>query len=94
MFAKQRLYLTAGRDKEVAEGDGRAAFLYATPGDEITASAAERFGLVDGDLSNGRAIKPLPALLGSSVLPAQGRSRRAKPSSWAAWWPVRVRRVV
>lgn len=46
----QRLYLTADKSTLVAEGDERAATLYATPGDEIPASAAETFGLIDGAL--------------------------------------------
>ncbi|WP_346915054.1 helix-hairpin-helix domain-containing protein [uncultured Roseibium sp.] len=50
MIAKQRLYLTADKKTAVAEGDKRAAFLYAVPGDEIPDSAAKQFGLVDGGL--------------------------------------------
>ena len=37
-------------DELVAEGDPRAAFLYAAVGDEIPQSAVEKFGLVDGKL--------------------------------------------
>jgi predicted flap endonuclease-1-like 5' DNA nuclease len=50
MIAQQRLYLTADKQTAVAEGDKRAAFLYAVPGDEIPDSAAKLFGLVDGGL--------------------------------------------
>jgi len=50
MIAKERLYLTADKKRLVGEGDTRAAFLYATPGDEIPDSAAELFKLVDGGL--------------------------------------------
>lgn len=50
VICAQRLYLTADKAAVVAEGDERAAFLYATPGDEIPASAAELFGLIDGAL--------------------------------------------
>jgi len=57
MICKQRLYLTADKAKVVAEGDARAAFLYAVPGDEIPESAAERFGLVDGGLPEKKAAK-------------------------------------
>lgn len=56
MFAKVRLYLTASRTALVAEGDERAAFLFAAPGDEIPASAAERFGLVNGNLPDGYVL--------------------------------------
>lgn len=50
MVAEMRLCLTADRDELVAEGDPRAAFLYASVGDEIPQSAVEKFGLVDGKL--------------------------------------------
>ena len=50
MLAKERLYLTANRKSLVAEGHEKAATLYATPGVEIPQSAADKFGLVDGEL--------------------------------------------
>lgn len=50
MFAKERLYLTADKKKIVGEKDKRAAFLYASIGDEILEKAAKQFGLVDGGL--------------------------------------------
>jgi len=50
MFAKARLFLNAEKNKLVHEDSEEAAFLYAIPGDEIPDSAAEMFGLVDGDL--------------------------------------------
>lgn len=53
MHAKERLYLTACRTALVREGDPTAASLYAGPGDEIPASAVERFGLVDGTIADG-----------------------------------------
>lgn len=52
MFAKERLYLTAKADRLVREGDKDAASLYVAAGDEIPASAAERFGLVDGTIAD------------------------------------------
>lgn len=64
--ARERLYLTADRANLVREGDPKAAFLYAAKGDEIPASAADRFGLVDGRL---RSRKPA-ALNGSSTMDA------------------------
>lgn len=67
MHAKERLYLTAGRDRLVREGDKAAAFLYAAKGDEIPDSAAARFGLKDGRLGKASSVE---TLLGSSVLPA------------------------
>lgn len=67
MHAKERLYLTAGRDRLVREGDKAAAFLYAAKGDEIPDSAAARFGLKDGRLGKASSAE---TLLGSSVLPS------------------------
>jgi predicted flap endonuclease-1-like 5' DNA nuclease len=52
--ARQRLYLTGDKSRVVAEGDKRASFLFAVPGDEIPESAAARFGLVDGRLPDGK----------------------------------------
>ena len=51
MFAKQRLYFNQDKTALVAEDDPTAASLYAGVGDEIPTSAAELFGLVDGELS-------------------------------------------
>ncbi|XHC12296.1 helix-hairpin-helix domain-containing protein [Labrenzia sp. ac12] len=66
MYAKQRLYLTAKKDKVVAEGDKNAAFLYAAIGDEIPDSAAKQFGLVDGGLpEKGKAKDQDPGKGGS-----------------------------
>jgi len=50
VICSQKLFLTADKEAVVAEGDDRAAFLYATPGDEIPAEMAQKFGLVDGAL--------------------------------------------
>src|SRR3990167_620944 len=44
--AEQKLWLTAGRDELVADGDRRAAFLFCVPGDEISREEAERYGLL------------------------------------------------
>ena len=53
----ERLYLTADRDELVGEGSDRAAVLYASVGDEIPHSAAERFGLKDGKLPGKKSGK-------------------------------------
>lgn len=67
MHARERLYLTADKDRLVGEGDTKAAFLYATKGDEIPDSAAAKFGLVDGLLkAKGRTAQT--PLHGSSTL--------------------------
>ncbi|MFN3990049.1 MAG: hypothetical protein ACK4IS_07305 [Erythrobacter sp.] len=57
MICTQRLYQTADRSELVPEGDAKASFLYATPGDEIPASAVELYGLVDGALPEKKAGK-------------------------------------
>ncbi len=67
----QRLYLTADKSALVGEGDNRAATLYATPGDEIPASAAEQFGLVGGALPEKTASKPKKA---TETKPAAGET--------------------
>lgn len=56
MKANARLYLTACATALVAAGDPRAARLYASPGDDIPDSAAEKFGLVDGDIADGKLL--------------------------------------
>ena len=45
MRADRKLYLTADRDRVVEEGDPEAAFLFATPGKEISHADAEKYGL-------------------------------------------------
>lgn len=57
MEAKERLYLTSNKEKLVREGDKRASFLYAVPGDEIPASAADKFGLKEGKLPATKEAK-------------------------------------
>lgn len=49
-IARQRLCLTADKTALVDAADVRAAFLFATPGDEILPEVAEQFGLIDGAL--------------------------------------------
>lgn len=67
VIAAQRLYLTADKEAVVAEGDERAAFLYAGEGDEIPAEMAEKFGLVDGALPDGEQV-PLQVQLSDEEL--------------------------
>lgn len=57
MIAKQRLYLNAAKSALVAAGHPDAAQLYCTPGDQIPDSAAERFGLVDGELQEAELLE-------------------------------------
>jgi len=56
-IAQERMYLTSDRKRVVAEGDKRAATLYAAPGHRIPAEAAERFGLSDGFVKGSAAQK-------------------------------------
>lgn len=70
VIAAQRLYLTADKEAVVAEGDERAAFLYANAGDEIPAQMAEKFGLVDGALPEGEAKPEAPAKKKAETKPA------------------------
>lgn len=55
MIAAQKLFLTADKSELVPQGDERAAFLYAVPGDEIVPEMAKKFGLVDGALPKKKA---------------------------------------
>jgi hypothetical protein len=71
MFAKERLYLNAAKTAVVANGDPEAAFLYASIGDEIPDSAADRFGLVDGRLKKPTRRTSEDTLIGSSLLPSK-----------------------
>lgn len=41
----RKLWLTADRERVVEDGDPDSAFLFATPGDEITEDVAKRYGL-------------------------------------------------
>lgn len=75
MICAQRLFLTADKAELVGESDARAAFLFASPGDEIPASAAERFGLVDGALP-GKGAKPAPA-----TKPKKATQAKPKPAA-------------
>lgn len=47
VVAKERLWLTADRDRLVAEGDRDAAFLYAGVGKRFPRADAERLGLFE-----------------------------------------------
>lgn len=69
MICTEKLYLTSDRKKLVGHGDKAAAFLYASPGDEIPASAAEMFGLKDGALpvKGGAKEKAPPANKGGKA---------------------------
>ena len=87
MICKLRLYLTADKAKAVPEGHKDAATLYASPGDEIPASAAERFGLKDGGLPEKAAKAPVdkaakaPANKGGKAPANKGATPPAPPAA-------------
>lgn len=68
MRARERLYLTADRDRVVRAGDPKAAFLYASEGDEIPDTAAAKFGLVDGRLKTSAVLDTSPVLAVGTVV--------------------------
>lgn len=70
--AQERLYLTADRKRLVGEGNPKAAFLYASPGDEIPESAAKRFGIVDGKLKKS-AVKKVAEKVTKTTSTNKGR---------------------
>ena len=75
MHAQERIYLTADKTMAVAAGDSQAAFLYATPGDEIPQSAADVLGIVDGKVKGKVKAEPQPSV--PTVVKA-GREVKAK----------------
>lgn len=66
MKCEERMYLTRDRQQLVGEGDERAAFLYATPGDEIPETAVTKFGLKEGKLPKNKGGK-VPANKGKGA---------------------------
>lgn len=52
---EEKLWLTKDKDQLVPDGDGRAAFLFCTPGDQIAVEDAEKLGIVDGRLDEKAA---------------------------------------
>lgn len=83
--AQQRLYLTAEKDRLVRQDDPAAAFLYCSPGDEIPASAAEHFGVVDGKL---RPRRSEPALSPKPVTVQVAKPRKGKAAAPAKEKPA------
>ena len=64
----ERLYLTADKERVVPEGDPEAAFLFATPGKEISAEDAEKYSLG----AKKQAAKPAD----KQASPAPNKGRR------------------
>ncbi|MCX9146614.1 hypothetical protein [Erythrobacter sp. WG] len=97
VIAAERLYLTADKEQLVADGDERAAFLYATEGDEIPEEMAKKFGLVDGKLKSKKAAEPkteTKSAAGAQSKPAKpaatkpAKSAATKPAKSAATKPA------
>lgn len=63
----ERLYLTADKERVVAEGDPDAAFLFAAPGSEISAEDAEKYGL---------GTKKAPKAADKQAAPPANKGRR------------------
>jgi hypothetical protein len=59
-IADRKLWLTADREQVVEEGDSRAAFLLAAPGDEVSDEDAKRYGLKSKPKSEDKQA-PAPA---------------------------------
>jgi len=57
----ERLFLTEDKSELRREGEDGARFLYASVGDEIPASACERFGIEGGKLKGEGKAKKVPA---------------------------------
>ena len=75
MYAQERIYLTADKTMAVAAGDSQAAFLYATPGDEIPQSAADVLGIVDGKVKGKAKAETQPSV---PTVVKTGREVKAK----------------
>ena len=63
--ADRRLWLTSDREQVVEDGDPRAAFLYATPGDEMTDEDVKRYGLAPKPSKRARTPLDKEAASGS-----------------------------
>lgn len=76
-IAQERMFLNADKTKALPEGHKDAAFLYAGVGDEIPASACERFGIVDGKLGGKPAEAPAKAKAAAKSKPAPANKEKA-----------------
>lgn len=70
VVAKERLWLTADRDRLVADGDEEAAFLYAGVGKRFPRAEAERYGLLDNAevVEDEPEVEPVPVEGGLTVV--------------------------
>jgi hypothetical protein len=81
MIARERLYVTADRQKAVREGDKKAAFLLVAEGQEILEVVAKQYGIVDGRVkqhekaANKMADKPVNKSKFKNMEDDDGRSK-------------------
>lgn len=54
--AAKRLYATADKSRLVEEGDGKAAFLFCSPGDEMVGDAADRYLAYVGEVADAEPV--------------------------------------
>jgi hypothetical protein len=81
VIADRRLWLTADREQVVEEGDPSAAFLFATPGKEVSDADAERYGLKASKAKPAETQQAEPAEEKQAAEPAnKARKRTANKS--------------
>ena len=75
---EERLFLTADRERIVAEDDPEAAFLFASPSDRVSVEDAVRYGLIKG---KAKAEVPAEAPAAEAETPAEPAKPAAKKRS-------------
>jgi hypothetical protein len=76
--SEERLFLTADRERVVAEDDPEAAFLFASPSDRISVEDAARYGLIK---SKAKAEAPAEAPAEAEEPAKPAPKKRAKKKS-------------
>lgn len=99
MIAAEKLFLVGDKTALVREGDARAAFLYATEGDEIPADAAEMFGLIDGKLPADDDMEAvfqaeIAAKAAQAKAEAEAAEKEAAEKAWALAEQVEQQKAV
>ena len=77
MKLDRTLWLTAGRDRVVEDGDPEAAFLLGTAGKEIPDAEAERLGLVGKPKAAPVEEKQAEESANKQAPPASNKARRS-----------------
>lgn len=78
LITKQRLWLTAERDRLVVEGDPESAFFFASAGARVSRGEAERYGLIDGAAESSEKEPAGDKPAGEKATTPTRRSSRAK----------------